>query len=299
MPKIEEQQQASLLFSKPLEASSYGVMRALVGLPFEYPLEYLKTRRQASPNTTSNFSIIYQTYQQHGVLGFYSGIGPNISLLLFKQLYRWPMMVSLPPMLQSRVFKDNGEHPILYKGLTGLLIASFESAFITPFDKYQTLLMTTDKPVTLRSLLKNHAQPIRMAMQDINIVYAHQVFGWGSFLMADEALKNHARIQYESRELSVTILLSISVIVGVINTLVSMPFETVKTLVQKDNPWPNKGVVRTMHAASQAFGVKGLYVGWQLRMTQYIFQAGLTVNLLEKLENGSKGSLTTSKPNMS
>jgi hypothetical protein len=34
----------------------------------------------------------------------------------------------------------------------------------------------------------------------------------------------------------------------------------------------------------QSYGIRGLYLGWQVRMIQYMIQSVFTVTLLEKLE---------------
>jgi solute carrier family 25 citrate transporter 1 len=193
---------------------------------------------------------------------------------------------------------DNTEQPstlLFSKYVEASVLGVTRGLLGLPIEKYKTLLITNNKNYTLGKLPKV-TNPIKMAMRDVNIVYAHQIFGWGSFLMTDEALKKLARADNLNQELSTTTLLAIGVTVGIVNTIVSMPFDTVKTLLQKDNPWPNQGIAKTMYKAYQTFGISGLYAGWEARIIQYMLQAYLTVNLWDKLKNDMRDNLLTSRP---
>ena len=121
-------------------------------------------------------------------------------------------------------------------------------------------------------------------MRDVNIVYPRQIVAWGTYMIPEEMLKNAVRSQQGSKNLSQQSILGISIAVGVVNTLATMPFDAIKTLVQKDNPVPNQGVIKTMSYAYNNYGLQGLYAGWKVRGAQYIVQAFLTANLIENLE---------------
>lgn len=267
-------------FKNYIEASILGAARGAIGLVVEHPLDYVKTTLQASGAKNSIRSIMRSTYTKDGIKGFYAGVIPNTARVALKQAYRWPLMLGLPSFFQNNLF-DKQDHPVLQKSLTGLTIASIESVIVTPLEKFKVWLMTNQNAdKTLKNMLTSSNNPFK----DLNIIYPRQIVAWGSLLSVDEALKNYARKKNNNQPLTFSNLTAISASVGVINTAAIMPLDTVKTLVQKHNPWPNQGVIKTVYSAYKAYGINGLYAGWQIRMTQYMLQALLTVNMLEQLE---------------
>ena len=71
--------------------------------------------------------------------------------------------------------------------------------------------------------------------------------------------------------------------VGVINTAVTLPFDSIKTCMQMDQARTNT-FSETAKEVFRKNGFKGFYAGWQPRITQYMIQAIMTVNVLDYLE---------------
>jgi hypothetical protein len=85
-----------------LVSSLSGVARGLAGFPIEQPIEAVKTQWQARPAHRNEFKIAQSIYYQKGVLkGFYAGSIPNLSRILFKNVYRYPLMIGLPGLYKD------------------------------------------------------------------------------------------------------------------------------------------------------------------------------------------------------
>ena len=75
-------------------SSISGMLRGIVGFPLEQPLEAIKTQWQAQPTHRNEYLIAKQIYQQKGIVqGFFAGSTPNLARILFKNFYRYPLMV--------------------------------------------------------------------------------------------------------------------------------------------------------------------------------------------------------------
>ena len=92
-------------------------------------------------------------------------------------------------------------------------------------------------------------------------------------------------------EISAWYLAPASVFVAMVNTCLVMPFDCVKTHMEKVDPTSTYA-----EAASSIYnkaGVLGFFTGVRLRFALYFTNALFTVNLLEKLESifnkGSRG----------
>lgn len=273
--------------SKYFEASLYGAVRGLVGLPIEHPFDCLKTRTQANLKAPSTIEVLKEIYQQNGVRGFYAGAIPNGIRLAFKQTYRWPMMLAFPKFYNSILSEDvNKQLPSFKKALTGVTIASLETLIICPLERLKVWLMTSyknDKSLT-NFFRENKGNLGTQLFKGLNASYPRQLTAWVIFLVADDKFKSMARQYSGKEELSFPMLLAVSFLVGTTNTLTTMPFDCMKTQFQMQSPIENRGLINAMKYTYKNFGMRGLYAGWQPRMLQYMIQSVFTVSLLDKLE---------------
>lgn len=122
-------------------------------------------------------------------------------------------------------------------------------------------------------------------MRGLNAVYVKQIASWVFFLAADEKNKNWERRRMQMKQLSLISLLKVSFLVGIVNTGANMPFDVVKTNLQKDRYLDNKSVFKTMLKIYRNHGVSAIYAGWQVRMLQYMIQSVFTVTILDRLES--------------
>ena len=109
---------------------------------------------------------------------------------------------------------------------------------------------------------------------------------WTVFLQTDLFVKSQIRSALSLRsdeEISSWYLIPASSIVAIANTSLVMPFDCVKTHMEKVNPTSTYG--GAVGAIYQAGGVLGFFTGVRLRFMLYFTNALFTVNLLEKLES--------------
>ena len=79
-----------------LGGSLVGMGRVVAGFPLEHPIDAVKVQWQAQPQFKNEFSIIRHIYQTKGVRGFYAGSLPNMTRLLVRNSYKYPLIVGLP-----------------------------------------------------------------------------------------------------------------------------------------------------------------------------------------------------------
>lgn len=120
-------------------------------------------------------------------------------------------------------------------------------------------------------------------------VYARQISSWASFLVSDNRVKEWEKKRTQTEELSFASLMRASFLVGVINTIANMPFDTAKTALQKHDPLPDNNLWKTLEKIYHTHGIQGLYAGWKPRMIQYMLQSAFTVTLLDRLDKSWKG----------
>lgn len=295
--KTENEKKTKPFLNAYMYASALGASRAVIGLPIEHPFDYVKTQMQAkASHKVSAFQVARDTYKSSGINGFYAGVVPNGVRMISKEVYRCPLITFLPTFYKQSLFRDNDDYKILQKGLTGVSIASIEVFAITPLERFKVWLMTReDKNQSLKDLLLKSDNPVKFAYQSLNIVYPRLLVSWAAFLMADEAFKSMARKYHKSDNLSYSTLAGIGVAVGIVNLAAALPFDMVETLIQKDKPWENQGVYKTMKAVHTTFGLSALYTGWRVRLAKQIIQSILNVNLLDALEENIKNSILSEK----
>ncbi len=96
----------------------------------------------------------------------------------------------------------------------------------------------------------------------------------------------------ENEEISAWYLTPASTIVAMANTTLVMPFDCVKTHMEKVNPTSSYAdAVRAIYSKG---GILGFFTGVRLRFFLYFTNALFTVNLLEKLESMVKENKSSS-----
>lgn len=274
-----------------VQASFIGAVSGFASLILEHPFDTVKTRCQANP-TKSLHSIIQEIYQKHGWKGFYFGYIPNGIRLSMKQSYRYPMMLGLTPFYKQTLPESIREqYPTSPRIATAFTIANFEVCIICPIERLKVYLMTAEhQGKGIYEFIKTNrghlSQELTRGMQ---AVWVRQVMSWVSFLIATEKFTTWEQERLGTKDpLSFGSLMRVSVCVGFVNTMINMPFDVAKTHLQQAKFMENKGLVRTISTIYQTYGVRGLYRGWQVRMTQYMIQAAFTVPMLAKLEDNWK-----------
>ncbi len=230
------------------------IILSCLSLCFEHPFDVMKTWWQANPGLPSLKVVISRIHQARGVYGFYCGFLPNMIRILSKQAYRYPLMIFLPLFYKS-IFEEKW----FISFLCALTIAFFEVLVITPLEHLKVRLILIFQ--------KNHLS--FDVYKGFHIVALRQIVSWGSFLCSHDLLT----FIFPNAH-----FLIIGVMVGILNTLCTLPFDCMKTCIQS-------GKARTIQEAyAQIHSYKGFYKGVEPRMIQYTINAAFTLFILEKFK---------------
>lgn len=117
-------------------------------------------------------------------------------------------------------------------------------------------------------------------------LFTRQCVAWVSFLWADQFMKTTLRAHFNLQQTEKLPRLPLtigSITVAVFSTLVIMPFDSMKTHMQKANltAMTQKDAFLSVYSQS---GMRGLFVGWRIRFAQYVLTAIMTGDLLDRLE---------------
>lgn len=260
-------------------AAIVGMMRGAVSLVFEHPLDVIKTYWQAYPGKTGMISVVLEVKKLKGWRGFYSGAVPNVVRVMLKQAYRYPLMIALP-----RMFAYMMSSVLAISIATGLTIAIIEVWIVTPLERFKVWLMTYQRfSGGVRSFIKEvRRNVVHTLYKGLKVTMLRQVVSWLTFLIVHDQLMVWVKSDVGSvSHLSLYMLLGVSVIEGAINTAAIMPFDCVKTHQQKMKATENESFVMKMKWICRHYGVRGLYVGWQARMVQYMINSGFVTVAIE------------------
>ena len=85
-----------------------GILRTFIGFPIEQPMESTKIQWQANPTKANEFHVVRDIYREKGIYkGFYSGSLPNVAVRMLKNTYRYPLMVGLPHLFETKLNLGN------------------------------------------------------------------------------------------------------------------------------------------------------------------------------------------------
>jgi len=284
---LESSSKKQLKGSVYAEAALYGLISGLIRLPVEHPSRHT---------------------------GFWAGALPAGIRSSIKELYRWPLMVSLPPFYHSLLSKvghqrtSQARDNIGAKAFTAYTIATVESCVSCPLERLKVLLITRDqlsaKQAVGQSLglidVRRGNSSIRKVIpvvtsrlfQGFGALYVRQSLSWATFLIADSQLKQTVRrISGQTEVLSFTYLMVVSCGVGFIHTVVTLPVDCVKTHLQQFSSdsqssarWQQPKLTSVVGSIFSKYSIRGFYVGFYVRLFQYMLNSIFTVTLLEHLE---------------
>lgn len=238
-----------------------------------------------------------EIYRTQGVIkGLYAGFIPSALRGVVKQVYRWPLMLVLPKMY-STLYPESiqKKYPSINKITTGLSLAAIDTFIVCPFERLKVVLQTKHSDVSLKKFFSQENSALGKSLfRGLNSMFYRQMISWVSFLYSDYKFKEIARKWKgigPNDALDNHTLFTTSVLVGIANVLVVMPFDMTKTLYQQHSEeFANKKFTETIRTVYNKAGFRGFYYGWQPRMIQYIIQSVFTVTALEKMEHKIKNS---------
>eukprot|EP00923_Selenidium_pygospionis_P017077 GHVN01030044.1.p1 GENE.GHVN01030044.1~~GHVN01030044.1.p1 ORF type:complete len:321 (-),score=77.98 GHVN01030044.1:1022-1984(-) len=134
-----------------LSVMAFGVVRGALRMPLEHPFDVVKTYWQCDPSLKGSRHAAAEVYREYGWKGFYSGGLPAAVRFITKDIYRWPLMIYLPPLVEQVMDKkvkkqDPSVDPRLNhtkaKLVTGLMIANIECVITSPLELIKVKLIS-------------------------------------------------------------------------------------------------------------------------------------------------------------
>lgn len=265
-------------------AGVVGAFRGAASLIVEHPLDVVKTYWQAYPSRRSLFSVAKEVCALKGWCGFYSGAIPNMIRVMLKQAYRYPLMIVLPVAFSA--FTPS----VTYISIaTGLSIAVLEVWVITPLERFKIWLMTYQYASGgIKAFFKAlRVNAIHSLYRGLKITAIRQVASWVTFLVVHDQLMVWVKVVNGNvLILSLVMVLGVSLIEGAINTAIVHPLDCIKTNQQKIQSSKHDNIRGVFEYIYKGYGIRGLYVGWEARMLQYMINSAFTVAVLEGLKEG-------------
>lgn len=117
-------------------------------------------------------------------------------------------------------------------------------------------------------------------------LFARQAIAWTVFLQSDLFVRSTIRkiMKYnEKEEIPSKYLVFASVCVALMNTTLIMPFDCVKTHMEKRDP--TNTYLNTFRNIYRQGGMLSFFTGYRIRFIMYFINSLFVVNLLEKLES--------------
>jgi hypothetical protein len=288
-----------------LVSSLLGMSRVVISLPFEHPFEVMRVTWQTNSHLKNEVDVFKDVKQNKGVKGFYSGYTTNFAKQFSKSIYRYPLL-SACPRFYSKMFGstyEQNKHKM--KFLTSATIALVEATIITPFERLQVFVMTsknTNQNYSAFYKMISESSIRKEIFKGYTPYLTRQMVAWTSFLQADTFVKGQVRKFYnipEEEMIKGLRLVFCSAFVSMFTILCAMPFDNIKTFLQKYNLELKKNtegkIIKKENSIPKAIkhiyrtrGVFGFFIGWRVKLVAYFINAVFTVSLLEWLDNLSK-----------
>ncbi|CAI2373254.1 unnamed protein product [Moneuplotes crassus] len=282
-------------------SSLIGMGGTLAVYPILHPFDVLKANWQTNPHLKNELAVGRMIKSTKGVAGFYSGILTNCTKQVCKSSYRYPLISGLPRFYSQLFGLDIEKHKYKLKMLTSLSVTSVEASVITPFERLQVFIMTSQNTKSNYSdFLKEIKGNARKELfKGFSPYFARQIVAWTTLLLSDTFYKNKVRQFWDiPKDQMITgyKLLLCTMSVTVTTIIIAMPFDNIKTYIQKNSkemrPEGHKEVdkakVGIRKAVSRIYnkgGLLGFFVGWRLKMCTYFITSSLAVTMIEWLDN--------------
>lgn len=290
-----------------LVSSLLGMSRVLISLPFEHPFEVLRVTWQTNPHLRHELAVARLVKEQKGPRGFYNGYFPNLAKQITKSSYRYPLLSMLPRFYAKLFGSSYDKNKYVMKFLTSVSLALVESVIITPFERLQVFVMTSQQNTHnygdfYKMLTKSQVR--KEIFKGFTPYFSRQLVVWISFLQADTFIKTRVRKWYhipEDQMIKGFKLLLCSGFVSFCTILCAIPFDNIKTFLQKYNITHEKGtgeiikkeanIPMAIRKIYERSGILGFFIGWRVKLVAYSINALFTVTLLEWLDNLSRGAI--------
>ena len=260
-------------FRKMAGAAAIGSVQGAVVLVGGHPFDVWKTRAQVTPQNQSIIQVARIIFQERGIKGYYSGLGPNSVRVIGKQAYRPPLL------LLCGAFSDRLFSPGSYVGKAAFqscVMANLEVGIITPLERLKVWYITQQpEKKKLRYLLagKTWKQVFVDSYSGLSAVWLKQLLSWSSFLVTNAKLQQLEKQRIGQEKLPFASEVRVALYVGGINTFLTLPLDRVKTGMQQAGASTNASFAVVAKEVFQQHGVANFWRGAFPRGIQYMLQA--------------------------
>ena len=290
--KQSEANSAATAIRKLAQSSYIGASQMFIVFALTHPLDLLKTRMQA--DIQHKLTGIHHTkaiYSQSGLAGFYKAGVPNFTRALIKEMYRSSLRGFF-----NKLYADSLPHtlkqsyPDLKNLLTGITMSTADTLIASPLERIKVWLMTSNerKPSMLQFFKRNETASALASnlFSGLNATFCRNTISWVSYLVAEERIRHLVVANKYANDESVSIMdqLVIGTFSGMLNCFITLPFDSVKTQIQKKDSVKTTGIMRTMQLIVDTKGLAGLYSGWQFRLPSYIIVAIITSSNIQRID---------------
>jgi hypothetical protein len=230
------------------------------------PFENLKVKRQLNPTLTMGY-IARTIYSEHGVNGFFRGLGANLIRDYPRQFYRMPLIHSYPNFvldIAPDYVKDNAPRTLnLGIGFSSALI---DAAFSNVGESLKTKRMTApagNKSITLMELYQSGycLDGLRATMAKASVFYCTLRF------MEYESSLVFGNIYGGKDKVPLYAVTSAVGLNALLTTIITTPIDTIKTHQQVINsPIRNLGLMQSANFLLKQHGPQTFTAGFAPRL---------------------------------
>lgn len=282
--------------SKAIQSIYIGMPKVILTFGSGHPFDVVKTKMQANPYIRSGFLLSKDIFNKTGVRGFYTGGVPNFSRAILKEAYRTPLRGAIASSL-------NNSYPDLGQGvkstIAGVSMALSDTIIICPLERLKVWMMTnrSENNQGMRYFFSQRTSQKPPLLQDmfkgLTVSMTRSSVSWVSYLLAESKIRetvinSELRTNKNNPSLSIPEKILVGGLGGIINGLCTLPFDTIKTNVQKEGAL-DKTSIRDMYeigrnsVRSHGF-LKGLYPGFLPRLIHYSIVGIITSDIISRVD---------------
>jgi hypothetical protein len=263
-----------------------GTTRIFLAIIISHPFDFLKTKIQSSSEkSTSSISLSIKIYNTYGIKGFFKGYLPSLYRSLFKETYRSPLRGFLDYKFEN-IFRSYNKS--FTKTLTAISMAITDTVILSPIERVKVLVMTNNSEANpIKAFWRNKPKGLQLShylFKGLTVSLVRSILSWTSFLVCEEKIRHYYELR--SKSLSLANRITIGVLSGIINGLITQPFDTIKTNIQKSTEQKDKlnSIYKMGLFLFQQNGIKGLYAGFNVRLFQYSIIGVFSSDIIQQVD---------------
>lgn len=265
-------------FESGIVSSIATIKRTLAGFVIEHPLNNIATLLQANP-ATKPFDIFKSSFTPSGFLNLYRGGIPFLLKTYLRSTFHTTGIIYFRSQYERLLSEANINNVDLKNIFAGFTMTTISNVVINPLNRIGVYLVTKtpqSRLVKTYNFKEIYAELRRGFLSN----YCRSILSWSLFLMTEERLRlwlNQGPLfrNESSAYLSWPNLLALGILGGGINLFFTLPLETVTIHIQKAHSTHHK-MWPTAKFVMKEYGVKGFYVAWPIKLTQYILTTMLS-----------------------